>query len=81
MALTTNLCQSCTEGYRLPGEPKGQVVTLGFQQAYRTVTEGGHKAIVLLTDAFGMTIPNGQLVADTISERLNITVFVPDMFN
>ncbi|KAG9016800.1 hypothetical protein FRB90_002133 [Tulasnella sp. 427] len=80
------LCENCTQGYRLPGEPNGEMVTVGeFQTYFRrssSSTEGEpcKKAVVLFTDAFGLTIPNTQIIGDSLGQSLDVDIYVPDLF-
>jgi len=39
------------------------------------------KAIVILTDIFGLASNNNQLIADELAEKLDVDVYVPDMFD
>lgn len=78
----TAICPSCIQGYRLAGEPTGEMVSIGDQQAYlRTGGTQGGKAVVILPDAFGLPIPNTQIIADRLSKKLGIEVYVPDIYH
>lgn len=80
--MATTICPSCIQGYRLAGEPTGEMVSVGDQQAYvRSGTTQGQKAVVILPDAFGLPIPNAQIIADRFSEKLGIDVYVPDIYH
>lgn len=77
-------CQDCASGYVLPGEPRG----IFKDGAYLATTEqtndgptGEKRALVLLTDVFGLHLKNPKILADSFSERLGCDVFVPDLFN
>jgi len=39
------------------------------------------KAIVLLTDVFGLPLPNPRIVADHFAEHVGVDVWVPDFFD
>lgn len=39
------------------------------------------KAIVLLTDAFGLSLVNPKILADRLAEKVGVDVWVPDLFN
>jgi len=39
------------------------------------------KAIVLLTDVFGLPMPNPRIVADHLAEHVGVDVWIPDFFN
>lgn len=63
------------------------MVTVGsFQTYFRksasgTESEPSKKALVLFTDAFGLTIPNTQLIGDSLGQSLDVDVYVPDLFD
>lgn len=79
-------CPKCVEGHVLPGEPTGSFPG-GFQGAYLapgpSETDHGkrRRAVVLLTDAFGLALPNPKIMADTLAARLQCDVWVPDYFD
>ncbi|KDQ62408.1 hypothetical protein JAAARDRAFT_30314 [Jaapia argillacea MUCL 33604] len=78
-------CENCTKGYILPGEPEGQELqvaglTAYFRPAPSTETSKS-RAIILLTDVFGLPLKNCKIMADNFSKRLGCDVWVPDMFN
>ncbi|KAI0044409.1 dienelactone hydrolase endo-1-3,1,4-beta-D-glucanase [Auriscalpium vulgare] len=78
-------CENCYKGHLLPGQPRGQLVDGAyFSPAVATNTlqsAAPKKAVVLLTDIFGLSIPNPRLMADAFAERLGVDVWVPDVFN
>ncbi len=39
------------------------------------------KAIVLLTDIFGLALSNPRIVADHLAEHVGVDVWIPDFFN
>ncbi|KAG8894409.1 hypothetical protein FRC01_012990 [Tulasnella sp. 417] len=81
-------CPNCLSGYILPGEPSGKMVKAvsASPEAYlsskhTTPSEGGQKkAIVLLTDIFGLPLVNCKILADAFNERVGVDVYVPDLF-
>jgi len=74
-------CTYCYKGFVLPGEPKGSIIGLDyFTPAPSDATEHT-KAIILLTDIFGLPLPNPRIVADHLAEQLGVDVWVPDFFN
>ncbi|KAJ7634742.1 dienelactone hydrolase endo-1,3,1,4-beta-D-glucanase [Roridomyces roridus] len=76
-------CPDCISGAFLPGEPAGAFELHGAYHASppATATEAQTKrAIVLLTDAFGLPLKNCKIIADRLAERLCCDVWVPDMF-
>ena len=38
------------------------------------------RAIVLLTDIFGLPLKNSKLIADELSQKVGCDVWVPDLF-
>lgn len=85
----TGVCENCVAGHRLPGEPTGQIILVeGMHSYFRSATstsaehEGApeKKAIVLLTDAFGLPMPNGQIIVDALVKDLGVDGYVPDIF-
>ncbi|KAH9997952.1 dienelactone hydrolase endo-1,3,1,4-beta-D-glucanase [Russula vinacea] len=74
-------CSYCYKGFVLPGEPKGSMEGQDyFTPAPRDATQRT-KAIVLLTDVFGLPLPNPRIVADHLAEHVGVDVWVPDYFN
>jgi carboxymethylenebutenolidase len=74
-------CTYCYKGFALPGEPKGTMVGQDyFTPAPKDATQQT-KAIVLLTDIFGLPLPNPRIVADQLAEQVGVDVWVPDYFN
>jgi len=81
-------CPSCIEGHVLPGKPKGSILP-EFSNAYlsprpsTSKAEGApsKRAVIILTDVFGLQIPNPKIIADNLAEKLNCDVWVPDYFN
>ncbi|CAF1436847.1 unnamed protein product [Didymodactylos carnosus] len=74
----------CLTEYRpLPGTPSGQIIKIAGIDTYHVLgkdeTSKG-KAIVLLTDVFGLT-KNPCMTADEVSDKSGFDVYVPDLFN
>lgn len=77
-------CEQCTQGYVLQGEPEGTMVDGAYFHAAPTTegAEGGSaRAIVLLTDIFGLPLVNCKLMADEFARRVGCDVWVPDLFD
>ena len=71
-------CEQCTQGYILEGEPEGTMVDGAY---FHAGPEGAPKrAVVLLTDIFGLPLVNCKLGADKISKRVGCDVWIPDLF-
>ncbi|KAN0123351.1 dienelactone hydrolase endo-1-3,1,4-beta-D-glucanase [Russula decolorans] len=74
-------CTYCYKGFALPGEPKGTIVGQDYFTAAPNDATQRTKAIVLLTDIFGLPLPNPRIVADQLAEQVGVDVWVPDLFN
>ena len=75
----TMTCPQCTQGYILPGEPRGTFVDGAY---FSPAPEGGSstKAIVFLTDIFGLGLRNCKILADAYAKKVECDVWVPDLF-
>lgn len=73
-------CPDCYKGFVLPGEPKGSIVGTDYFTPARGDSTQPTKAIILLTDVFGLPIPNPKIVADHFAEQVGVDVWVPDFF-
>jgi carboxymethylenebutenolidase len=74
-------CENCYKGFVLPGEPKGTMVGPDYFTAAPSDATQLSKAIVLLTDIFGLPLPNPRIVADHLAEHIGVDVWIPDYFN
>ncbi|KAI0004577.1 dienelactone hydrolase endo-1-3,1,4-beta-D-glucanase [Russula compacta] len=74
-------CTYCYKGFVLPGEPKGSMVGPDYFTPAPSDATQRTKAIVLLTDIFGLPLPNPRIVADHLAEHVGVDVWVPDFFN
>jgi carboxymethylenebutenolidase len=77
-----SVCPKCKEGYVLSGEPSGSILA-DFHGAYLAPgpqTAPSKQAVLLLTDAFGMSLPNPKIMADQLAQKLECDVWVPDYF-
>jgi hypothetical protein len=73
-------CPDCTNGGVLPGEPSGTFSTNGAY--YAAAPEPTSKrAVLLLTDVFGLALKNPKILADGLATRLACDVWVPDIFD
>jgi carboxymethylenebutenolidase len=73
-------CEDCTKGNVLPGEPTGAIDTVS--KAYLAAApEPSSRAVILLTDVFGLPLQNCKILADRLSKELACDVWVPDMFD
>ncbi|KAH9080606.1 dienelactone hydrolase endo-1-3,1,4-beta-D-glucanase [Lactarius deliciosus] len=74
-------CPDCYKGFVLPGEPKGSMVGPDYFTPALGDSTQPTKAIVLLTDIFGLALSNPRIVADHLAEHVGVDVWIPDFFN
>ncbi|KAG9024385.1 hypothetical protein FRB95_011561 [Tulasnella sp. JGI-2019a] len=82
------VCSDCVKGYRLPGEATGEMTQVDNVPAYfrsaPSLTQGQDtaekKAIVLVSDIFGLQLDNIKIIADELSKRVGVDAFAPDYF-
>ena len=77
----------CVSGTLDAGTPSGSVEHVGGVETYVArppppVAAGAHPAaaVVILTDVFGMVLPNVRLIADRLAREVGVSVYVPDQF-
>ncbi|KAJ7044082.1 dienelactone hydrolase [Mycena alexandri] len=71
-------CPNCFKGAVLDGQPTGIISQDG---AYFAAGNGDTtRAIVLLTDIFGLPLKNSKILADSFAQHLGCDVWVPDVF-
>jgi carboxymethylenebutenolidase len=75
-------CPDCTTGATLPGTPKGTLKDDGsyFTTAAKDENPESKRAVLLLTDAFGLSLDNPKIMADYFAEQLQCDVWVPNIF-
>ena len=75
-------CEDCYKGFTLPGEPSGSMVDGAYltYPAFPAPDGQPKRAIVVLTDIFGLPLKNSRVQADKIAKELNVDVWVPDLF-
>ncbi|EJC97916.1 dienelactone hydrolase endo-1,3,1,4-beta-D-glucanase [Fomitiporia mediterranea MF3/22] len=78
--MSVKFCEHCKAGDVLPGEPKGEIKDGAYFIAGSDST-ANTKAIVLLTDVFGLPLVNSKIIADQLAENVGCDVWVPDQFN
>ncbi|KAJ6531634.1 Alpha/Beta hydrolase protein [Mycena vulgaris] len=71
-------CPDCFKGTVLEGEPTG--VVSEFEGAYYAAGGTSRRAIILLTDIFGLPLNNPKILADNFAQHLMCDVWVPDLF-
>ncbi|KAF8955832.1 dienelactone hydrolase endo-1,3,1,4-beta-D-glucanase [Flammula alnicola] len=70
-------CPKCQEGFVLPGEPTGSIQQ-DYRGAYHAPAPNGEpskRAILFLTDGFGLPLKNCKIMADNLAERLECDVW------
>ncbi|KAI5119205.1 hypothetical protein M0805_004460 [Coniferiporia weirii] len=75
--MSFTFCEHCTKGDVLPGKPKGSMQ----DGAYFAPGADKTKAVMLLTDIFGLPLVNCKIMADQLAEQVGCDVWVPDQFN
>ncbi|KAJ6557891.1 dienelactone hydrolase [Mycena capillaripes] len=78
-----SFCHDCFKGVTHEGTAEGKMETIGGVQCYvatPTVDYPKDKAILFLTDVFGLALNNNLLLADDFA-RNGFKTIVPDIFN
>ncbi|KAI0630599.1 alpha/beta-hydrolase [Trametes polyzona] len=78
-----SLCKHCVSGVRHEGTPEGTTTQIAGIETYVATPSGEYpkdKAILFLTDVFGLKLENNRLLADDYA-RNGFKVYVPDLFN
>lgn len=79
-------CPDCYRGSILEGKPTGSFTEIDGIKAYlapsaqETCNVPQSRAIILLTDVFGLPLVNSRLLADKFSKELSCDVWIPDLF-
>ena len=89
MSATPPICENCVKGNVLPGTPTGSITHVNkypsdvylASRATKPAADGKKKAIVFLTDIFGLPLVNCKIMADGLNEKVGVDVYVPDLFN
>ncbi|KAJ7204139.1 Alpha/Beta hydrolase protein [Mycena pura] len=78
-----SFCADCFKGVRHEGTPEGTMKTIGGIKCYvatPTVDYPKDKAILFLTDALGLKLPNNQLLVDDFA-RNGFQTVMPDILD
>ncbi|GAA5870601.1 hypothetical protein JCM1840_004813 [Sporobolomyces johnsonii] len=78
-----SLGKCCISGHIHTGEPTGSMQEIGGVPTYVSLPSGDYdktKALLFLTDVFGLPLPNNRLLADTFAAN-GIAVYAPELFN
>ncbi|KAJ7675863.1 Alpha/Beta hydrolase protein [Mycena polygramma] len=74
-------CPNCFLGSVLEGEPTGVISEIeGAYFASGGPDASNKRAIILLTDIFGLPLNNSKLLADNFAKHLKCDVWIPDLF-
>lgn len=79
--MTVPICEHCTQGYVVPGEPTGRMVDGSYFSPAPEDLKTKARAIVVFTDIFGLPLQNCKIIADALAARVGCDVWVPDLFN
>ncbi|KAI0031332.1 alpha/beta-hydrolase [Vararia minispora EC-137] len=77
-----SFCKHCVEGVRHEGTAEGTYEEIGGIKTYVAKPKGDYpkdKAILFLTDIFGLELPNNPLLVDDYA-RNGFQVYAPDLF-
>jgi len=78
-----SFCADCFKGVRHEGTPAGKVEQINGVDTYVALPEGDYpkdKAILFLTDVFGLQLINNKLLADDFAQN-GFAVYLPDYLN
>ncbi|KAJ7441958.1 dienelactone hydrolase endo-1,3,1,4-beta-D-glucanase [Mycena galericulata] len=78
-----SFCKDCIKGVTHEGTPEGKIETIGDIKCYVATPAGDYpkeKVILFLTDVFGITLLNNQLLADDFA-RNGFKTILPDYLN
>ncbi|KAF8208908.1 Alpha/Beta hydrolase protein [Mycena galopus ATCC 62051] len=73
-------CPDCFRGSVLDGEPTGHISELDGAYFASGGNPESKRAIILLTDIFGLKLKNPKILADHFAQHLKCDVWVPDVF-
>ncbi|KAA1469967.1 dienelactone hydrolase endo-1-3,1,4-beta-D-glucanase [Dentipellis sp. KUC8613] len=78
------VCENCAKGFVLPGAPTGSMVDGAYYSpapGKETPDVPSKKAIILLSDIFGLPLVNSKILADMLASKVGVDVWVPDLFD
>ena len=78
--VTQGLCPHCISGSVLEGEPTGTMIDGAYLAAGSDPSQST-KAVILLTDIFGLPLKNSKILADVFAKEVGTDAWVPDMFD
>ena len=71
----------CAQGSLHTGTPTGRITKLHGLDCYVADAPNGQHSkgiIVIISDAFGWSLPNNRILADQYAKRVNAQVLLPD---
>jgi hypothetical protein len=72
----------CAKGHIHSGTPTGSMVVVAGAQTYLAQAKNfTGRAVLFLTNAFGLEFINNKLLADTYAAQANVNVYMPHIFN
>jgi len=80
--LAMSLCKECISGVTHEGTPTGKIEKIGGVDVYVALPTGDYpkeKALLFLTDVFGVQLVNNQLLADDFAKN-GFQVYMPEYF-
>jgi dienelactone hydrolase len=78
-----NICEDCVKGVLQQGTPEGKITNVNGVECYVAKPTGDYpkdKALLFLSDVFGIHLVNTQLLADGFARNGYLT-YVPDVLN
>jgi len=73
--------ECCIRGSIHTGSPTGTMTNIAGLETYFSKTDNfTGRAVLFLTDAFGLPFINNKLLADTYAKQANVNVYMPDLF-
>ncbi|KAA1478669.1 alpha/beta-hydrolase [Dentipellis sp. KUC8613] len=78
-----SLCKHCVQGVRHEGTPEGTTEKVGGVETYiatPSIDYPKDKAILFLSDVFGLKLNNNLLLADDFAKN-GFKVYIPDLFD
>lgn len=75
------MSECCKSGFQWAGTPVGKTTKVANLDTYVAgESSSKDRAILIISDIFGWTLPNVRLLADQYAQETSSTVFVPDFF-
>jgi len=68
----------CKEGFKWNGQPEGKIDKVAGLDTY-IAGNTKERAILIIADVFGWTLPNARLIADHFAKECDATVYLPDL--